>query len=97
MNNYQTLRAAMNNTPFKNWVYRGYIERESYGDSHCVCGHEIKFEHIFRYKDTMTEIIIGSTCAKKFPDFPLAFAVEKLSKASTDRPTTPSITETLTS
>lgn len=81
MHNYENLRVAMNHTPFWQWSYFGFIAVDNYGDSNCACGHKIKFEHIFHRGEE--ELIIGSTCAKLFPDYQFAEAVQKLTKDTT--------------
>ena len=81
MSNYQTLCKAMNQTPFSEWEFIGITDNDEYGESHCACGHEIRYEYIFS-RNTQ-RLIIGSKCQKLFQNPTLGTDIRKIKKDCT--------------
>jgi len=59
---YARLRAAMAPDPSR-WYYTGvWRDTGAYGNSHCACGHEIRYEFLIACMDDPRTLVIGSTC-----------------------------------
>jgi hypothetical protein len=63
---YARLRRAMAPDPSR-WYYPGGEPKDAgdYGNKHCACGHEVKWQYIIKCEDDDRELIIGSTCIEK--------------------------------
>jgi hypothetical protein len=62
---YARLRAVMAPDPSR-WYYTGqWVDAGEYGESHCACGHEVRYEFIIACKDDERSLVIGSTCIEK--------------------------------
>ncbi len=62
---YARLRQAMAPDPSR-WYYTGRVnDTGEYGESHCACGHEIRYEFVIACDDDTRTLVIGSTCIEK--------------------------------
>ncbi len=67
------------------WYYTGKCkDAGEYGESHCACGHEIRYEFIIACEDDARTLIIGSTCIEKNVPALIEHGYDRLATELTD-------------